>query len=104
MKTHFLTLEQAQKIRSYYKDKVIGYPIDKLEHPHWLISDVELVTVDGKGWNVVVWSKGEQSEGVEDDWFGLRKYQIMKYLIVYLRESRELSDAERKMWWNEQGE
>lgn len=47
MKPHFLTLEQATKIKEYYKDKVIGYPIDKIDHPHWLISDIQLVTNNG---------------------------------------------------------
>lgn len=99
MKAHFLTLEQAIKIRDKYKDKVIGFPIDKIDHPHWLISDIQVVTVDGINWNVVVWSRGDDKIGVGEDWFGLKKYAIMKYLIVYLRETNQLSQEESDLWF-----
>jgi hypothetical protein len=99
MKPLFLTLEQATKIKEYYKDKVIGYPIDKIDHPHWLISDIQLVTNDGIDWNVVVWSRGNDKTGIEEDSFGLRKYAIMKYLIVYLRETNQLTEEESTMWF-----
>ena len=60
-------MEQAVKIRTFYKDKVIGLPIDKYDHPHWLISDIQVVTDDGENWNVVVWSRGKGKIGVDED-------------------------------------
>ena len=98
MKPHFLTLEQAQKIREYYKSKIIGLPIDKVDHPHWLISDIQLITNDGVDWNVVVWSRGDNNEGAQEEFYGLNKFAIMKYLIVYLRETKQLIESEVEMW------
>jgi len=99
MKKLFLSLEQVIKILNHSKDKVMGLPIDKIGHPHWLISDINLVTENGEAWNVVVWSKGDGSEGVEEDFYGHRKWAIMKYLLVYLRDTNQLSPEESDLWF-----
>ncbi len=99
MKKHFLTLEQTTKIRNIYKTKVIGFPIDKIDHPHWLISDINLVTENGVDWNVVLFSKGENSEGVEEISYGHRKWAIMKYLVAYLRETNQLTPEDEHLWF-----
>lgn len=55
------TYKEAQKIFDYYSDKVIGRPLDKIEAPTLLITELKIVEIKNNKHNVFCYARASVS-------------------------------------------